>query len=270
MKEEISQAIKEHRLENTEALTMEYLTTLQTQDVAKDILIVVKDQLEYIKICIDSIYENTTNFTLYIWDNASGIETKTYLESLKSDNVFLIRSEENIGFLEPNNKLIELGTSPYVILLNSDTLVANLWDKALIGWLQTHPDTLEVGYAGSRLNEEFKGGPAHFGYEVDYLPGWAICISRETYNKFGLFDGDNLEFAYCEDADFSLRIKEAGYKIYAMHVDFVTHFENKTSLAVSKDTEFLKVISHAFNKNHVYMKNRWSGTCLTYRERHLS
>lgn len=261
MKIEVLETINHYKYTNHQQdMRKELIGAINCKNTEKDILIVIKDQLEYLKVCIDSIFKNTTDFNLYLWDNASGDETKSYLSELsKKDNIFVFTSDKNEGFLEPNNRLAEKTKSPYLILLNSDTEVKEGWDKLLISWLTNSPQTKQVGFCGCLLNEDFKGGLASYGNQIDYLAGWCFCISRGTYNQFGLFDEENLKFAYCEDADFSLRIKEAGYEINALYSDGVVHYENKTTLEVCKDKEFTEMFKGFFESNHNYMINRWKG-----------
>ncbi len=229
------------------------------KDPQKDILIVVHNQLDYIEFCVETIKAHTKNYNLYIWDNASEGETKEYLDSLKDVNI--IRNEKNLGFIIPNNELIKLGKSPYVILLNSDTIVTHdNWAKAMIAFLEKHPECAQVGYMGSTLNKDGMGEMIRFGWDIAFVSGWAFCISREIYNKFGLFDQENLEFAYCEDSDFSLRLRDAGKKIYSLHLDYVLHAGNKTIDQVKKTDDRCEV---TFAKNHEYIRRKWSKFLLT-------
>lgn len=229
----------------------ELLASYNYVPVEKDILIVVHNQLEYLQICIESIRQETQNYHIFVWDNGSDQDVQDWLTEQK--DIIVVRSEENLGFIIPNNELIKLGSSPYVILLNSDTMALKDWDKAMIAQLQQNEDLIQVGYMGGILNEEGKGAMYDFGQEVDYIAGWCFCITRETYDKFGLFDQENLEFAYGEDADFSLRLTESGKKILALHVALVTHFENKTILQVRHKRDCCK----SFEKNHGYIRQKW-------------
>jgi O-antigen biosynthesis protein len=235
-----------------EDLKKELIATHNYQPVHKDILIVVKDQLEYVKACIESIQSNTEDFTLYVWDNASQRPTADYLKSI---NAIYHRSEENLGFIIPNNRLAVMGKSPYLILLNSDTVVRQDWDKAMVAWMQFNSDVALVGYEGGYLNEEAQGCGEAFGYEVDYVAGWSMALSRNTFEEFGLFDEEHLKFAYGEDSDLCLRLKEAGRKVYALHLEFVEHFGNKTIRAISQGRE--SEFHTTFRVNHDYLKDRW-------------
>jgi len=67
---------------------------------SKDVLVVVRDQFEHVKNCLESVFRNTEDFTLHLWDNASGNETRRYLEEVAArSNVKLYRSENNEGFI---------------------------------------------------------------------------------------------------------------------------------------------------------------------------
>ena len=234
------------------------------QPAWKDIIIVVHDQLSYLKMCIESVRKHTRDYTLYIYDNGSGPETVEYLDALQKEHfenesqdwdIEVWRSETNDGFIVPNNKMTAMGTGDYIILLNSDTKVFEHWDTAMVGWLQQNPEVAQVGYWGGHLDQDGKGFGGDNGYDVDYIPGWCFCISRETYEQFGLFDQENLDFAYCEDSDFSMRLLEGGKKLYALHIPLVYHYQNKT-IQVVKDEGKVDV-GATFAHNHEYIRSRW-------------
>jgi GT2 family glycosyltransferase len=234
--------------ENHKDKIYEELSCIQSQKEQKDILIVVKDQLNYVKNCVQSIKDNTENYNLYFWDNASSEETKEYL---RKQNAKIISSRSNFGFIKPNNILAGIGSSPYIILLNSDTVVMKGWDDALITYLKK--GYWQVGYSGGVLDNRFYGSKIDFGENVDYIPGWCFAITRELYRKHGLFD-ERLSFAYGEDSDFSLRLKSYGGKIYALHLGFVRHFENQTIKEVAKTQDVMT----SFQNNHEYLRKKWS------------
>lgn len=245
---------------NNHYINKEILSLQQYKPVSKDILLVVKDQYEYVKNCIESIYQNTKDFNLYIWDNGSRVETANYLKSL---NTNLNRVERNEGFIMPNNYLAAMGKAPYLILLNSDTIVKPCWDSAMISWLQTHEKVAQVGYMGMNLTKftESQGMlvpqvDVSFGYDIDFVSAWCTCISRETYNKFGLFDEEHLKVAYSEDSDFSFRLQEAGYEIYALSLRLVDHYGNQTikQLILEEGEEKFRTTSQ---RNLNYLKARW-------------
>lgn len=234
------------------------------QDAWKDILIVVRDQLDYFKQCIESIQEHSTKYNLLIWDNDSRPDTKEYIQNLmtrwhdeKPDDwtIEVVTSDKNVGFNEPNNALAEGATGEYMILINSDCKVFEGWDRAMLGFLQKNPDVKQVGFWGGHLDATGRGFGGENGHDIDYIPGWCFCISKDTYKEFGLFN-KQLKFAYCEDTDLSLRLKEAGYKIYALYAPLVHHYQNKTIKVVEKEGEV--DVRASFKHNHEYIKLRWA------------
>ena len=241
----------------------ELLIADNAREAWKDILIVVHDQLDYLKQCIESVQAHSKNYHLYIWDNGSKPETANYIESLMVSYdpdvhtdwaITTIHSDTNTGFIFPNNELAALGDSEYIILLNSDTKVFDKWDRAITGFMDGHPEVGLVGAWGGHMGADGRGFGGANGYEIDYVPGWCLAMRRSDYDKFGLFNKE-LQFAYCEDADLSLRMKEAGYKLYALHAPLVHHYQNKTIVEVEKEGQV--DVRKSFDHNHAYIKERW-------------
>lgn len=239
------------------AVRAELQAAEEADDPTKDIIVVVRDQPEYLRECVETVRANTKNYNLFVWDNASGEETRRLVERLAEEpNVTTVRSGTNRGFIEPNNELAGWGDGEYIVLLNSDTKVFDMWDRAMTAFLKANPDVAQVGYWGGHMGPDGRGFGGANGYDIDYIPGWCFCLSRKTYEEFGLFDAENLRFAYCEDADLSLRLKEAGKKVYALHAPLVHHYQNKTVVQVEREGEI--DLAATFATNHEYLRRRWA------------
>jgi GT2 family glycosyltransferase len=242
-----------HREEIKKELLLADEFNLKNPKIQKDILIVVHDQYDYILKCINSIFKNTRNFNLHVWNNGSGKKTTEYLNKIsKQKNIKLYTSKKNIGFIEPNNEMVKHAKSPYFILLNSDTEVLPMWDCVLMSWLDKHQKYAQSGYIGGYLNKYGRGVRFGHGDNVDYISGFCFCIKKQTYEKFGLFD-KNLQFAYCEDSDFSLRLRDKKQKIYACYSKLVIHHENKTIRQVVKQVDVGKFIRN----NEKFIRSKW-------------
>lgn len=233
-----------------EEISNELVLANQYRNDFKDILIVTHDNLDFLKKCVQSIRECTEDYQIYIWDNASPPEVDDWLADQSDLKVF--KSQDNLGFIYPNNRLAEKSTSPYIICLNDDTIVKKGWDQAMIGYLQVN-NIAQVGYCGGWCNQEGKGVSFGWGGDVDYICGYCFCIPRKVYETHGLFDEANLFFAYCEDADLSFRLRESGLKIHALHLDYVDHHENVTIKKVVHDTK----LKNSILANYEYMRKRW-------------
>jgi len=239
---DVSYRVADYRNE----IMRELACTMQYKPASKDILIVVHSQLPYLKKCIFSIRKHTQNYKILVWDNGSDEETSFWIKH--QNDITSFRSEENLGFIIPNNTLAKKSNSEYIILLNSDTEVMPDWDCAMIAHIQQYGYS-QVGYLGGFLDHNGKGVRFGFGGDVDYIPGWCFCIPKSVYNHYGLFDEKNLEFAYCEDSEFSLRITDCGEKIYSLHLGLCVHYENVTIKEVQKS-----INCHlTYEKNHHYI-----------------
>ena len=229
----------------------------------KDILVVVKDQYRYVRNCLESVFANTSDFTLQVWDNASDEPTRNYLLELsQKPNVRLWRSDTNEGFIVPNNRMAEKTSSEWIILLNSDTEVLPRWDEVLVGTMRNNPEMLQVGFRGGILGNLCELEDVGSGRDIDYVFGYCFCIRKQWVDKTGLFDEKNLCFAYCEDSDLSLRIREAGGEIYACYSDgLVRHYGSKTTSSVIDEDP--RLLSCA-RSNLRHLKSRWSSFIRLY------
>lgn len=207
---------------------------------------VVHNQPDVVRRCLESLRDNTRNYKLYVWDNASDAETSGLIKNCHRYH----RSEKNVGFIIPNNRLAAEGDSPYIILLNSDTVVRPGWKESLIGHLENN-DTALVGFQGGIIDGRGVGVGTAYGDKIDYVAGWCMAMRRTTYEEHGLFD-EQFEFAYAEDSDLSYRLKSRGLKIYALHLALVDHVGGATIKSLNDD--HIKV---SFTENHKKFAAKW-------------
>ena len=226
-----------------------------------DIVIPVWNQKDDTGECVESIEKNTNYpHRIIVVDNASDSETKTYLESLKSDKFIVIRNEENLGFIKAVNQGISKSEGNFVCILNNDTIVNTGWLGELVKIAEKNPT---VGIVNPSSNTF--GQPRHEGLSpslerkesgrfVQLGGGFGFCmlIKREVIKKIGLFD-EAYGMGYFEDTDFSLRAKEVGYKSVRAIAAYVYHKE-KTSF------KLLKTFKPDFIKNKELFEKKWGRT----------
>lgn len=217
-----------------------------------DVIMVVHNQAELTSNAITSLAATTPDYHLYLYDNGSDQETVDVLKKADLRGGKMIRDEGNIGFLLPNNRLVKEGKSPYIVLLNNDVYCLQGWWEPLISCLQHYPEVGATGYLGGYLNSQGVGTSPAWGHDVDYISGWCLAMRREDYDKFGLFDAEHLEFAYCEDADLCFRLREAGLTTYAFGLDLVWHKGHATSATIDP-----QLLGGPFARNHAYIQKRW-------------
>jgi N-acetylglucosaminyl-diphospho-decaprenol L-rhamnosyltransferase len=154
---------------------------------------------------------------------------------------------------------------PAVFLLNPDTLVQQGALRALYDALFAAPD---VGLVGARLAYEdgsFQHSAFHFPgvwqtmfdllpmpgrlyesrlngrypralyegdapFEVDHMLGATMLLRREVIQQIGMFDPQY--FMYCEEIDWSMRIRQAGWRILCVPAAQITHLEGRSTAQV--------------------------------------
>ena len=239
------------------------------------IIVVSFNNLEYLRLCIESIFEysNYPNFEVIVVDNGSVDGSAEYLNGKREEGkIEAILNPQNLGFAKANNQGIEISSGEYIILLNDDTVVTQDWISKFIKYLSlpgigmVGPVTNEIGneakikIAYSSLEEMRRWAMeytlAHKGkyFEAKMLALFSIALRKSLFDEIGLLD-ERFEIGMFEDDDFSLRVKKAGYKTICAEDVFVHHF-GKASFKKLRDEEYLRV----FNKNKELFEKKWNIT----------
>lgn len=154
--------------------------------------------------------------------------------------VELIRNERNLGYAGGMNtgirRALERGADA-VLLLNNDVEVergaiaplaaAAEGTGAVCPLVVFADDPGKVWYAGARFDPKRGYNGRHITEttgattETERICGAAVLIPRETLERVGMFDEDL--FAYVEDADWSLRVREAGLSLLVTPMSRVRH-----------------------------------------------
>jgi len=207
------------------------------------VIIVNWNGLQHLKRCLPALYAQTADdFEVIIIDNGSDDGSVEWIRQNYSE-VQLCCNSENRGFAEANNQGIRLASSPYVVLLNNDTIPSRRWLAALLKAAESSSgggSTNGVGMVASQIC--FVDAPEILdsaGIEIDALGmAWNRHLGRpvvaephETEEVFGpsgaaaLYRRTMLEeigalderyFAYYEDVDLAWRARRAGWRcLYA-------------------------------------------------------
>lgn len=229
-----------------------------------DIVMPVWNNLEMTKDCIDSILKSTLDidYRLIIVDNASGYETKSYLEGFKKDpRVLLVRNETNLGFLKAANQGMRLSSSHYVCLINNDAIVTLGWLGEMIKVIESspaigivNPSSNTLGQKPSRNDtiEEFastlrmRSGDWE---EIGSAIGFCMLIKRDVMKKIGVFD-EIYGMGNFEDTDYSRRALKEGYMCVRACASYVYHREGSS---FGRD----KVFDENFERNRQIYEFRW-------------
>jgi len=198
---------------------------------------------------IESLHKITyPNFEVIIVDNKSPNDDPGIIKE-RFPNVILYESHLNWGFAGGNNQGIMRAKGEYVLLLNNDTIADPNFMEPLVEKLETNPqigavspkirffyDPEIIQYAGfhpiNRLTvrnsaigfREKDQGQFEEDSETAYAHGAAMMVPMRVIKEIGLMS--YIFFLYYEEADWSYRIKKAGYQIWYVHNSLVYHKES--------------------------------------------
>jgi len=220
------------------------------------ISLVCFNNLEYTKKCISSIVKHNVddNVFLVVVNNASSDGTKKYLNKLQKEFnwIKIYHNTDNLGFGIPHNETFEKykNKGDYFVVLNNDLEVCENWLDEMSSVISEK--IAIVGIQGNCCSFG-PGGVGTIGNKLEYIEGSCLMIKTELAKKHGLFS-DEFEFAYCEDADMSLRYRELGYDIAAVRLN-IYHVREVTSKEIKKKKE-IDLKGYAI-KNHYKLLTKW-------------
>lgn len=208
-------------------------------------------QLQLAKRCIQSVLQNSPPDVQLILTANGNPEAAAYFAELASrfSNIRVVVNSENLGFIEPNRRALAMCETEYFLLLNDDATVPPGWLDKLEAPFLKDPRCAISGAKGTcqSLDETFMGRP---GGPVDYIEGSCLMILTGLAKKFGLFS-EYLHFAYCEDADLCLRMREQGYTVHQADFSLAHHVRGATS----KHIPNLRAI---MERNFSACRQRWA------------
>lgn len=170
-------------------------------------------------------------------DNGSHDDTLPAVRS-RFPGVSILALGENKRFAGGNNRGMKVALdegSDFVLLLNNDTIVAPDFITHLVErfkatdrcgmvapkiYYHTPPDT--IWFAGGNISfwtgtmshrgiREVDHGQFDTAGQIGYATGCCILVSADVIRRVGMLD--HRYFIYGEDADWSIRMQEAGYKV---------------------------------------------------------
>ncbi|MEG2291501.1 MAG: glycosyltransferase [Clostridium sp.] len=224
------------------------------------IVILTYNNLDYTKVCMDSIkkYTSGEECEIIIVDNKSTDGTAEWIK--EQQGIKYILNEENKGFPAGCNQGIELAENNNdIFLLNNDTVIMpnsifnlrmGLYSDEKIGATGAVSNSVSYYQQISETYDDFDGYmdfalKNNIADENSYeqrlkLVGFAMLIKRNVLDKVGLLD-ERFTPGNFEDDDISLRIVMEGYKLLLCKDTYIHHFG---SVSFSKDaSKYNKLIA---------------------------
>lgn len=124
-----------------------------------------------------------------------------------------LRQQQNLGFGAAHNHVLATAKGIYFVVLNNDVDVQHGWLDGMRALMVASPDVGIVGPLSSAMHVsvDMRSRPAEPAH-ADYVEGSCLMMRTMQARKLGLFDPE-YTFAYCEDADLSLRMRRRGWSI---------------------------------------------------------
>lgn len=240
-------------------------TTIKTT-----VLIPNYNGIEYIGACIDSV-KAAGPYPIVIVDNGSCDGAKEFIETEYPD-VKLIALHENTGFSAAVNTGLKVIDTPYVFLLNNDTVIGPDTISALEKRMESDPKTFAVQSKILKMSEPDRiddcgdlynalgwafargKGKSAEGFNrpcrVFACCGAAVLYRMAMFDDIGMFDEEH--FAYLEDIDLGYRARIFGYRNVFEPASVIYHAGSATS--GSRYNRF-KVKLAAQNSVYIIYKN---------------
>ncbi len=251
------------------------------------IIIPTWNNLDYLKLCIDSINKNSAlNLQIIVFVNEGNDGTPEWLS--EQSDIDYIQSEQNLGVCYGVNACRSLVKSDYILYLNDDMYALPGWDTKLkqeISQLDT-----KMFMLSSTLVEPFETGNncvvvADYGDSLDTFqevnilkgytslgrPDWSGSTWPPNVVHIDLWDlvgGLSTEFSpgMYSDPDFSVKLYNAGVRIFkGLGSSLVYHFGSKTTGRIKKNKgrdQFLKkwgFSAKSFTSEVLKIGNHYSG-----------
>ena len=222
------------------------------------IVVVSYNVRDLLRSCLTSVRTSlalSPGLAAEVWvvDNAS-TDGSAATVAREFPEVHLIAQAGNLGFAAANNVALRRATGRYVLLLNPDTVVLEDALGQMVRFLDERPDVGGLGVRllnpdgspqhgcfrfptlwqiyfdffppnhrllDSRLNGRYPLRDGGRPYPVDHPLGACFAVRREVIERVGLLDEGF--FMYCEEIDWALRMRRAGWSIYCLPTAEVVH-----------------------------------------------
>ena len=239
------------------------------------ILIPTLNNINYLKICINSIKKNSKyNHEILVHSNNSTDETSLYL---KENNIKEIKSDKNYGLCTALNQLAEQAKHDFLLFLHDDMYICPNWEDSLINEIKTHN---HINFYLTGIMIEKTNGHINYNFGSNYLDFNEKSLLK-MYNSFSYHDiqgadknpslihkntwknvnGMSLEFNPGDgsDPDFICKLWKSGIRIFkglsnfrVYHFGSITTRKNKFINLNDGSKTFLKKwgFSHKFLRKH--------------------
>lgn len=230
-----------------------------------DVIVPIYNALEDVKNCIASLSVAKTNYRsrLILINDYSDKETtawlRTAVKEFSSNNleIYLEENKTNLGYTKSVNVGLRLSKAPFIVTLNSDTIVTSFWLDGLINCLESNS---KIGIVGplsnaatwqnvpSLYDEDGRHSiqslpddltPEQMGKLVretsntlypktNFVNGFCFMFPRTVLERVGFLDEQAFPTGYGEENDFCIRAIDEGFELAYADDVYVYHAKSKS------------------------------------------
>jgi len=234
-----------------------------------DIIVPVYRGLEDTRCCLESVLAapcQTSWRLIVINDCSPEPEVTEWLRDVaqRDERILLLENTENLGFVSSVNRGMALSDDNDVLLLNSDTEVANDWldriqraaySRQRVASVSPFSNNATIcSYPRFCQASEMPGGQdtasldrlcaqylADQSVELPTSVGFCMYIRRQCVQQVGFFDVENFGKGYGEENDFCVRARQAGW-VHLHALDTFVRHAGGISFGQSKSTRELQAL----------------------------
>lgn len=221
------------------------------QEACVDIIIPVYNAIDELQACLVSIrrWSSAAMNKIILVDDCSSAEAAAWLADYRDrhHDVRLVRNAENLGFTRAVMAGVRESRAPYMLFLNSDTLVTVHWLDGMLEAMRAGPRTALVGpLSNNGFHQTIRptpqaGAPPPDKEDPDeiaarvrsvtqsifprvpFLSGFCLLVHRGAFDQAGGLDCEAFPFGYWEVQDLCLKLVDLGCDaVIADHV-YVHH-----------------------------------------------
>jgi GT2 family glycosyltransferase len=240
--------------------------------------------------CLESLKKITySNYNVILIDNGSSGNDAQVLQTRFGDYIHLIKNDKTYGFAGGTNigikYSLEHSKPDYILSLNNDTIVDPKFLDRLVDAMESDKSigitgpkvyyydnknyiqslgaglVMSIGMTFSIGKGKIDAGKILQQRSVDYI-GFCLLISTDLIKKIGLLD--ETYFCYCEDADYSLRAKRAGYKVKCVPEAAIWHKKRMKKRLIDKLSEGMNVsesVEYYSTRNRFKLMRKHANKC---------
>ncbi len=248
------------------------------------ILIVTHNSARFVAPCLDSLLRAASYpaFEVIVVDNASADDTVERLRQYAEQDgrVRVTALPQNLGFAGGNNEAARKSRGEYLVFLNIDTMVTSGWIGRLLRHLHRDPFIgllcPVTNFAGNevKINVSYTGFQEMQGFaralaaakaaertEIRVAPLYCAVMPRRVWEQIGEMD-TRYEIGMFEDDDLSMRVRRAGYGVFAAEDCFIHHFGQGSFAKLSSEK-----YNRIFEANRKRFEEKWQQSWTAHRTR---